>query len=230
MMSITHGIHNIFSTASRNRCLAHMKKIVVHNQFIRPETGVENSLTQAASLMTSKKPSAAVLVPLCDIQGVPAILYTLRAVNLRTSSGEISFPGGRAQTGETASQTAVRATREEIGLSGDKIDVWGHGPALPAQDGVPITPVVASIHNLTDDDFFFKDDVAQVFTVPVELLCDPMNQHYTLYKNGFVLPVFVVKQFKIWGATAYITHLFLNSILSPDVYSNNWMDKKMDKL
>ena len=42
----------------------------------------------------------------------------------RAHAGEISFPGGRCETGETVVETAIRETTEELGIESDKIDVW----------------------------------------------------------------------------------------------------------
>ena len=42
----------------------------------------------------------------------------------RAHAGEISFPGGRCETGETIEETAIRETTEELGIEPDKIDIW----------------------------------------------------------------------------------------------------------
>lgn len=210
-INVSFGIHNIFSLASRERCLSNLKKLAIPKFGKLPTT------------------TAAVLVPLCKVHDVPSILYTVRSSNLRTNSGEISFPGGKTDLDETPVQTALRETAEEIGLSSKKIEVWGQGPAVPGRNNkILITPVIGSVTNLTEADLKISiKEVAEVFTVPVEVLCDPKNQYYTQYQNGYVLPVFVAEQYKIWGITAYITHAFLSSILTKDVYRNDWMKKKI---
>ena len=43
---------------------------------------------------------------------------------IRAHAGEVSFPGGRCETGETVVETAIRETTEELGIHSDKIDVW----------------------------------------------------------------------------------------------------------
>lgn len=207
----TFGIKNIFSPASRERCITRLKNITIPKFGKTPTT------------------KAAVLVPLCRIEDAPSLLYTVRSSSLRTNSGEISFPGGKTDKNETSIETALRETEEEIGLHQTKIDVWGEAPAVPGRNNkILITPVIGSILDLEHQDFHINTkEVAEVFSVPVERLCDPKNQYYTQFKNGFILPVFVVEQYKIWGITAFITHIFLNSILSTDVYRNDWMNKKI---
>ncbi|CAH0725526.1 unnamed protein product, partial [Brenthis ino] len=140
--------------------------------------------------------TAAVLVPLCQVNNIPSLLYTVRSMQLKSHSGQISFPGGKTDKDETPIDTALRETYEEIGLSREKIEVWGCTQALPA---------------------------------PLESLCDPKNQFYTQYKNGYILPVFVINEFKIWGITAYITHIVLSCLLPQDIYKNNWMQNKIPK-
>lgn len=208
---LTFAIHNIFSLASRERCMSNMKKISV------PTFGQEPN---------SK---AAVLVPLVRVDGTPSLLYTVRASSLRAASGEVAFPGGKAQPEEAPVQTALREIDEEIGLVPQKIDVWGAAPPVPGRDNTfMITPVLGSVNNLDKADLKINSqEVSEVFTVPIELLVDPKNQYHTQFKNGFVLPVFVADHYKIWGMTAYITHCFLSSILSKDVYRHDWLKKKV---
>ncbi|XP_075980131.1 mitochondrial coenzyme A diphosphatase NUDT8-like [Anticarsia gemmatalis] len=205
------GIKNIFSLVARERCMTNFKKIAI------PRYGKVPTQT------------AAVLVPLCKVGNDPSLLYTVRSSHLRTNSGEVAFPGGKTDKGEEPVQTALRETFEEIGLAQNKIEVWGKGPAVPGRNNnILITPVIGCIANLTKDDLNINTkEVAEVFTVPVEMLCDPKNQYYTQFSNGFVLPVFVIEDYKIWGITAYITHAFLSSILTKDLYRNEWMKKKI---
>lgn len=209
---ISFGIEKMFSLASRERCMTKLKSLTI------PKYG---------KVPTA---SAAVLVPLCKVDDVPSLLYTVRSTNLKMNSGEISFPGGKTEKGETPIQTALRETNEEIGLTPDKIEVWGQAPAVPARNNIMmITPVISSILNLKQEDLKVNtQEVSEVFTVSIEMLCDPKNQYYTQFRNGFILPVFVLQEdYKIWGITAYITHAFLSSILSKDVYTNEWMKKKI---
>lgn len=208
---VPFGIQNIFSMTSRERCMTNMRRLSI------PKFG------------KTPQDTASVLVPLCKVDDVPSILYTVRSSELRTNSGEISFPGGKTNPNETPIETALRETEEEIGLSQKKIDVWGAAPAVPGRHNrIMITPIIGSVANLTVDDLNINDkEVAEVFTVAVELLCNPKNQFYTQFRNGYILPVFVAEQYKIWGITAYITHAFLSSVLSKDAYKNDWMKRKI---
>lgn len=205
------GLKSIFSAVARDQCMANLKKIAIPRYGKMPTV------------------SASVLVPLCKVSDVPSLLYTIRATHLRTASGEVAFPGGKSDKGEDPVQTALRETFEEIGLSSKKIEIWGTGPAVPGRNNtMMITPVIGSVSELKQEDLKINiREVLEVFTIPIELLCDPKNQYYTQFSNGFILPVYVIEDYKIWGMTAYITHAFLSSTLSKDIYKNEWMKKKI---
>jgi nudix motif 8 len=209
----TFTIQNIFSLACRDRCMSRLRTLI--------------------PLPTHGKPpnaTAAVMVPLCRVNGIPSLLYTVRNSNLRMNTGQISFPGGKPESHETAVQTALREIREEIGLLPDKINVWGQGPAIPSRtNDLMITPVIGVIADLKPTDLNINiNEVAEAFTVPIQILCNPKNQYYTQFSNGYILPVFIAEDFKIWGITAYITHAFLSCALSQEVYQNEWLKKKID--
>ncbi|PZC81108.1 mitochondrial coenzyme A diphosphatase NUDT8 [Helicoverpa armigera] len=208
---VSFGIQNIFSLASRERCMTNFKRLTTPRYGKMPTD------------------TAAVLVPLCKVAEKPSLLYTVRCTNLRTNSGEVSFPGGPINQDDTPVQTALRETYQQIGLRAEKIDVWGQGPPLPGRNNkIMITPVVGSISTLVQEDLNINvSEVAEVFTVPIEMLCEAKNQYYTQFSNGFILPVFVIEEYKIWGITAFITHAFLGSALTKDVYKNEWMKKKI---
>lgn len=208
---IAYGIQNIFSKASRERCMTNFKRLTT------PRYG--------------KVPAdkASVLVPLCNVLDKPSLLYTVRCTKMRNNSGEVSFPGGPVLKDESPIQTALKEAYQEIGLRPERIDVWGAGPALPGRNNnVLVTPVIGAIPNLMPEDLSINvDAISEVFSVPIEMLCDPKNQYYTQFSNGFILPVFVIEEYKIWGITAFITHSFLTSVLTKDVYKNEWMKKKI---
>ncbi|XP_063626206.1 mitochondrial coenzyme A diphosphatase NUDT8 [Cydia splendana] len=207
------AIQTLFSTASRDRCIANMMKFPIPRRQGKEPTA-----------------SAAVLIPLCDVDNTPSLLYTVRADNLRSHSGQISFPGGKMDKNETLVQTALRETEEEIGLSRTKIELWGQGPPVPGRNNqIMITPVVGAIRCLEEKDLDInKEEVAQIFTLPIESLCEKKNQLYTQFNNGFILPVFIVDHYRIWGVTGVLTHMLLSSLFTKDVYKNEWMRRKVE--
>jgi 8-oxo-dGTP pyrophosphatase MutT (NUDIX family) len=104
--------------------------------------------TAAASVMPGvflegdKIPSA-VLVAMFEESGEARVILTRRSQNLRFHQGEVSFPGGRCDPGESAAQCALREAREETGLDPGLVTVTGElSPLATFSSESFITPVV----------------------------------------------------------------------------------------
>ena len=103
------------------------------------------------------------------------VLFTRRTAHLHDHAGQISFPGGRAEPGDAgAAETAMRETREEIGLAAERVEVLGELPQYVTVTGYRVTPVVGLVTPPLDlklDDF----EVAEVFEAPLAFLLDTAN-------------------------------------------------------
>ena len=154
---------------------------------------------------TGIKP-AAVLVPVILHERAPGILLTHRAAHLSTHAGQVSFPGGRIEPGETPEAAALREAAEEVGLDPRLPEVIGRMPRHRTGTGYVITPVVAAVapgFTLTCD----PREVASAFELPVAILLDPgaarresaiwkgQRREYWTWPHG---------EHRIWGATAAI--------------------------
>jgi 8-oxo-dGTP pyrophosphatase MutT (NUDIX family) len=165
------------------------------DRLLEPEAGVPHRLTPAA-----------VLVPVVDRPEGLTLLLTLRAAHLHDHAGQVSFPGGRAEPGETREQTALREAEEEIGLLPDRVEVLGRLPEYRTVTGFAIFPVVALVTpplGLRLDAF----EVAEAFEPPLSFLLDPAKhlRHEVLYHGQnrcyWAMPW---QDYHIWGATAGI--------------------------
>jgi 8-oxo-dGTP pyrophosphatase MutT (NUDIX family) len=86
---------------------------------------------------------AAVLVPLFEEGGEARVVLTRRAAHLRTHTGEVSFPGGRLDGGESTESGALREAAEEVGLDPWSVEIVGRLTSLATlSSGATITPVV----------------------------------------------------------------------------------------
>jgi 8-oxo-dGTP pyrophosphatase MutT (NUDIX family) len=161
------------------------------------ETGVEPRPGIAAS----------VLFPIVLGKREPMVLLTRRTEHLRDHPGQISFPGGRAETGDPSPEyTALREAREEIGLAPHHVEVAGFLPEYRTVTGYRITPVVGFVtppFRLRSD----PEEVAEIFKVPLSFLLDPSrHQFHSRECQGPGRHVLAIpyRQYFIWGATAGI--------------------------
>ncbi|KAK7575602.1 hypothetical protein V9T40_011888 [Parthenolecanium corni] len=159
------------------------------------------------------KKKASVLIPVCLHNDEICLLYTQRTKQLRRHSGQISFPGGMKDENETAEETAIRETEEEIGIPSSSIKVYGCGSPVVRLD-LLITPVVGYVGPVVPSELLINHkEVEHAFALPMKEFCDLNNCRYTNFENKYILPVFKINGYRIWGITAYITHLFLRSFL-----------------
>jgi 8-oxo-dGTP pyrophosphatase MutT (NUDIX family) len=148
---------------------------------------------------------AAVLVPLIDRSGGVQVLFTQRTAHLDDHAGQISFPGGRVEKGDTSrEETALRETEEEIGIASASVAVLGRLPEYEIPSGFRITPVVGWIETpfaLNPDPF----EVAAVFEAPLEHFLDAARYERRQFRFRGRHRHYLAIPFEgryIWGATA----------------------------
>lgn len=149
--------------------------------------------------------AAAVLIPvIAQAQGL-TVLFTQRTQHLQSHSGQVSFPGGRAEPGDASAEfTALREAQEEIGLALERVEILGRLPEYHTRTGFRVTPVIGLIQpplELTPD----PREVESVFEVPLSFLLDPANRQRRtreLQGRSVGFYVFEYQGHMIWGATA----------------------------
>ncbi len=148
---------------------------------------------------------AAVLAPIVKRPEGWTMIFTERSVETPAHPGQISFPGGRVQASDSnAAETALRETREEIGLGGDFIEAIGAWDQYETGTGFRITPIVGLVEpgfELTLD----PREVASVFEAPLSFLFDPANHErregtWRGHRRFFYAMPYEGRH--IWGATA----------------------------
>jgi 8-oxo-dGTP pyrophosphatase MutT (NUDIX family) len=129
--------------------------------------------------------------------------------------GQISFPGGaRDEDDGSIVETALRETREEIGLTPDHIQVLGIFDDLPTHTGFLITPVVGFIP-LVPKLKPNSTEVSEIFDVPFSLFTDKRNEtRKKIERNGIVREAYFYYHgtHEIWGITAAIIRSFVDAL------------------
>lgn len=154
-----------------------------------------------------KAKAAAVLVPLVAHENGVNILLTLRTSKLRNHAGQIAFPGGRMDPeDESPAHTALREANEEIGLTGDSVDVAGYLDPYQSGTGYRIIPVVGLVRpGLALE--LNPEEVDEAFEVPLSFLMAEANhtrhrwEREGVTRESWAMPY--GDRF-IWGVTAGI--------------------------
>jgi 8-oxo-dGTP pyrophosphatase MutT (NUDIX family) len=150
---------------------------------------------------------SAVLLALADGRDGPEVLLTRRSWALRHHRGEVSFPGGRMDPGETPTMTALREAHEEVGLVPEVVDVRGELTHLnTVVSRSYIVPKVAVLPGRVDL-VAQTMEVDRVMWVPLRDFTRPDTYHSERW--GFdgttrVLHFFELDDETVWGATAHI--------------------------
>lgn len=155
----------------------------------------------------TKLKCAAVLIPLLQDGGDWHILYTRRTQRVESHKGQVSFPGGGCDVGETTpEQTALREAQEEIGIDPTAVRVLGRLTNMITITSFRVTPVVGVISWPTV--FRLNEhEVERVFTVPLTWLADADNRWELPFpsRNRNVIVYHPYDSELVWGATARMT-------------------------
>ena len=160
---------------------------------------------EAEELEAHGRTEAAVLVPMHGWPDNPGLVFTERRSDLRRHAGEISFPGGRRDQGETLRETALREAEEEIGLSSENVEIAG---ALPPIGTFVTNYKVHPFVGMIEKGMRFEPNPAEVESVLVASL-DDLAAGYEkrrLVRRGVPIKTdtYLVSEKLIWGATARI--------------------------
>lgn len=149
--------------------------------------------------------AAAVLVPLVEREAGVHVILTRRADTLRRHSGQIAFPGGGIDPGETAWQAALREAHEEIGLAPDRVELAGLSTPFKTLTGFHVTPVVGWV-DPSFEPVPSPGEVAEVFETPFDFLMDAANHERVFRETGRGPSRWVYSirhnERVIWGITA----------------------------
>jgi len=154
---------------------------------------------------------AAVLVPLVNFQDEWHLLFTRRTERVESHKGQVSFPGGASDEGETTpEQTALREANEEIGMKPQDVTVLGRLTRMVTVSSFRVSPIVGVI----PWPYAFKVagiEVARIFTIPLLWLAN-RNNYWEFFVPDSERSLIAYHPYDgelLWGATARMTVSFL---------------------
>jgi 8-oxo-dGTP pyrophosphatase MutT (NUDIX family) len=158
---------------------------------------------------------AAVLLALFEQDGRLMLVFIRRATTLRSHSGEIAFPGGSVDSGDTSIvMTALREAQEEIGLEPERVEVLGLLPSVfTVVSNFVVTPVVAFLPHGLGPLRLQTSEVAELIVLPLYELTNPDIFHTEEWTRADITRTvyfFDYGGYRIWGATGRM----LNELLT----------------
>ncbi|MGB4343803.1 MAG: CoA pyrophosphatase [Moraxellaceae bacterium] len=149
---------------------------------------------------------AAVLVPVTD-EATPHIILTRRASHMSSHAGEVAFPGGKCDsTDASIIATALRESREEIGLLEESVEVIGELDAFTSKVGLRVQPIIGMVPS---DLILLPNpgEIESIFRVPVEFFLTEKvsyTHRFRFMGNEVTVPSFNYGDYVIWGLTAFM--------------------------
>lgn len=199
---------------------------------------ISNRLNQHQAIFIGEETAfrSAILIPLVKIDHEWHILFEVRSLTMRKQPGDISFPGGRIDaTDSSPMAAALRETQEELGVDSNAVQIVGQLSPYIASSSFVIYPFVATIDYDQIIHSYNKDEVDEVFTVPVNWLLDYQPYMHEISVQPIPSPDFPFekimngaqyqwntrltqewfydyKNYTIWGLTARILKHFIEII------------------
>lgn len=176
---------------------------------------------------------SAVLVPLIEKDGQLFLLYEVRSASV-SQPGEVCFPGGRMESGETPVRCALRETYEELGIEEKDIEILGELDFLYVRGDRLLYPVLAKIERSALDRMKpVPEEVSDTFLVPLTWLKEhpptfyrnrqsvdvsdfPYDEvgiapDYRWVRHFLEIPIYHGLPYHLWGMTARITYYLLQN-------------------
>lgn len=196
---------------------------------------IKEQLQEYIPSIIGVKQSYAVLLPLIEVNGKLHILYEVRASHI-SQPGDVAFPGGKIEPGETSAEAALRETKEELGIPANNIQLLGEMDQIISGSHL-IQCFVGKISLTEEQDYTLNEEVARIFTQPLhyfqthppqyhELVMAPTleddfpyhliqgGKDYSFRKHTRRIPFYQLDEHQtvLWGFTAELTQRFIELV------------------
>ncbi|WP_051280234.1 NUDIX hydrolase [Anaerovorax odorimutans] len=175
-----------------------------------------------------------VLVPLVEKDNELNILYEVRSEQLKKQPGEVCFPGGKMEKGESPKECAIRETSEELNIFQKDIKVISKLDYIHTYSNFTMYSYLGVIdYEKIKNTNVNKDEVKEIFLVPVSFLAEnePIiyyfdvvpkigsdfsyeminsKEGYNWRKGKYTVPIYRYNKYVIWGLTGKITYNLMN--------------------
>ncbi|MGL4772741.1 MAG: NUDIX hydrolase [Clostridium sp.] len=180
-----------------------------------------------------EKRRASVTIPLININGEINVLFQVRALTLKHQPGDVCFPGGKIEKGESPLEGGIRETIEELGVKEENIEIIKELDVLVRYDNSIIHSYLVYINK--KDFNINKEEVDHLFYVPLKYLLEnsPLvvenklkvhraegfpfelvrgGEKYKFRDGVYKSYFYKYNDYVIWGMTASILKGFLDMI------------------
>jgi len=158
---------------------------------------------------------AAVLIPIVrDPDGAYSLVFSRRAEALASHSGQIAFPGGAVETGESLEDAVIREADEEVGIPPRSVELIGRLDDLITNSGFLVAPYCGLVHERVDY-VLQQSEVAEVFEVPLDALLaeeQPEVRFISFRQRRYPAYFYRYRDYEIWGMTGRIVKAFLDLV------------------
>jgi 8-oxo-dGTP pyrophosphatase MutT (NUDIX family) len=170
---------------------------------------------RAVEIVAPQHRRACVLIPLIrSEEGEWRILFSKRSDQLTAHSGQIAFPGGSVEPGESLETAAVREPEEEVGIPRELVELIGRLDDVITHSGFLVAPFVGRLASRVEY-VLQESEVTEVFEVPIDALLDAANPEvrWVPFKSRqFPAYFYRYQHYEIWGLTGRMLKGFLDLV------------------
>lgn len=206
-------------------------------------------LNKIANILHDRKQGAmkpysfySILIPLVYNKGELSLLFEIRSDELKRQPGEVCFPGGQVESGESFEECALRETSEELGIPRDDISVLGKFDTLHSYSNFSMHSYVGYIErDKISTDTISKDEVKELLFLPIKFFLENDPDIFTIplvrhvppefpnerigFPDGYnwrtgiaTVPVYDNGEPVLWGLTATFAYEFSRALREGDFF------------